>query len=81
MELAGVKNSPVSNLVGTLLKKSRDTLFCILFRFYRLESSTRLLLLRGWSKSIVGGGRGGAGAFRNVVDKKHMAHPLPSAQR
>ena len=25
--------------------------------------------------------RGGAGAFRNVVDKKHMTHPLPSAQK
>ena len=27
MELAGVKNSLVSNLAGTLLKKSRYTLF------------------------------------------------------
>ena len=26
-------------------------------------------------------GRGWAGAFGNVVDKKHMAHPLPSAQK
>ena len=46
----GVKNSPVSNLAWTLLKKSRDTLFCILFRFYpeqlcRLENFTRLPLL------------------------------------
>ena len=24
---------------------------------------------------------GWAGAFGNVVDKKHMAHPLPSAQK
>ena len=22
-----------------------------------------------------------AGAFGNVIDKKHMAHPLPSAQK
>ena len=28
----------------------------------------------------VGGGGGGLGAFGNVVDKKHMAHPVPSAQ-
>ena len=46
------KNSPISNLAGTVLKKSRDTLFCILFSFYleqlcRLESSTRLPLLTG----------------------------------
>ena len=34
-------------------------------------------LLRDWSKSIGGGG----GAFGNVVDKKHMTHPLPSAQK
>ena len=27
-----------------------------------------------------GGGGGGLGAFGNVVDKKHMAHPVPSAQ-
>ena len=26
------------------------------------------------------GGGGGLGAFGNVVDKKHMAHPVPSAQ-
>ena len=31
MELAGVKHSLVINLARTLLKKSRDTLFCILF--------------------------------------------------
>ena len=34
--------------------------------------------VRDWSKSI---GGGWAGAFGNVVDKKHMAHPLPSAQK
>ena len=34
--------------------------------------------VRGWSKSI--GGVGG-GAFGNVVDKEHMTHPLPSAQK
>ena len=39
--------------------------------------------IRDWSKSIGGGGGGGgwAGAFGNVVDKKHMTHPLPSAQK
>ena len=31
---------------------------------------------RGW-----GGGGGWIGAFGNVVDKKHMTHPLPSAQK
>ena len=31
-----------------------------------------------WSKSIVGGW---AGVFGNVVDKKHMTHPLPLAQK
>ena len=37
-------------------------------------------LFRDWSKSI--GGEGGwTGAFGNVVDKKHMTHPLPSAQK
>ena len=33
--------------------------------------------LRDWSKSM----GGGAGAFGNVVDKKLMTHPLPSAQK
>ena len=37
-------------------------------------------MLRDWSKSIGGGGVG-AGAFGNVVDKKHMTHPHPSAQK
>ena len=36
--------------------------------------------LRDWSKSIGGGGEW-AGAFGNVVDKKHMAPPPPSAQK
>ena len=36
-------------------------------------------MLRDWLKSIGGGGV--AGAFRNVVDKKHMTHPFPSAQK
>ena len=40
----------------------------------RLERSA----VRDWSKSI---GEGGwAGAFGNVVDKKHMTNPLSSAQ-
>ena len=34
--------------------------------------------VRDWLKSI---GGGVAGAFRNVVDKKHMTHPFPSAQK
>ena len=34
--------------------------------------------LRDWSKSM---GGGGPGAFGNVVDKKQMTHPLPSAQK
>ena len=42
------------------------------------------IVFRDWSKSIGVGGGGGvgrwAGAFGNVVDKKHMAQPLPSAQ-
>ena len=34
--------------------------------------------VRDWSKSI---GGGWAGAFGNMVDKNHMVHPLPSAQK
>ena len=34
--------------------------------------------LREWSKSL---GGGWSGAFGNVVDKKYMAHPVPSAQK
>ena len=39
-------------------------------------------LSQGLVKKYRGGGGGGgwAGAFGNVVDKKHMAHPVPSAQ-
>ena len=40
-------------------------------------------LSQGLVKKYRGGGggrRGGLGAFGNVVDKKHMAHPVPSAQ-
>ena len=36
------------------------------------------------SKGLVKKYRGGgmwAGAFGNVVDKKHITHPLPSAQK
>ena len=33
--------------------------------------------VRDWSKSIGGGG----GAFGNMVDKKHITHPLLSAQK
>ena len=32
-------------------------------------------------KGLVKKYRGVAGAFRNVVDKKHMTHPFPSAQK
>ena len=39
------------------------------------------IVFRDWSKSIGGGGGWWAGAFGNVVDKKHMTHPLPSAQK
>ena len=35
------------------------------------------VVFRDWSKSI----GGWPGAFGNVVDKKHMTHPLPSAQK
>ena len=39
-------------------------------------------LSQGLVKKYRGGGGGGgwAGAFGNVVDKKHMAQPVPSAQ-
>ena len=37
-------------------------------------------ILKGPVKKYRGGG-GGAGAFGNVVDKKHITHPLPSAQK
>ena len=40
------------------------------------------ITIREWSKSMVGGGWGGwARSFGNVVDKKLMAHPLPSVQK
>ena len=39
-----------------------------------------IFVIRDWSKSI-GGGGGWAGAFGNVVVKKHMTHPLPSVQK
>ena len=34
--------------------------------------------IRNWSKST--GGGGGAGAFRNVVVRKHMTHPFQLEQ-
>ena len=37
------------------------------------------ITIREWSKSMVGGGW--ARSFGNVVDKKLMAHPLPSVQK
>ena len=40
-----------------------------------------VLVIRDRSKSLGKGGGGWAGAFGNMVDKKHMAHPLPSAQK
>ena len=33
----------------------------------------------GTGQKVLGGGGGWATTFGNVVDKKHMAHPLPSA--
>ena len=38
------------------------------------------ITIRDWSKSMVGWG-GWARSFGNVVDKKLMAHPLPSVQK
>ena len=36
----------------------------------------------GTGQKVKGGGGGWCiGAFGNVVDKKHMTHPLPSAQK
>ena len=49
---------------------------------YTLDSVRyQKLPVRDRSKSIGGGGAGWAGAFGNVVDKKHMTHPLRSAQK
>ena len=46
-------------------------------RYKPLHFRDRLGAVRDWSKS-----KGGwAGAFGNVVDKKHMTHPLPLAQK
>ena len=39
------------------------------------------MVVHGKKKQREGGGGGWAGAFGNVVDKKHMTHPLPSAQK
>ena len=44
------------------------------------DSKLERARIRHWSKSI-GVGRGGGGAFGNVVDKKHMTHPHPSVQK
>ena len=40
----------------------------------------RLIGPKGLVKKYRGAG-GWAGAFGNVVDKKHMTHPFPSAQK
>ena len=44
-------------------------------------SSTGEVVSRKGLVKKYGGGGGWAGAFGNVVDKKHMTHPLPSAQK
>ena len=36
--------------------------------------------IRDWSISTGGGGGGWAGAFRNVVNRKHMTHPFQLEQ-
>ena len=46
-----------------------------------VELKVMLVSLRDWSKSIGGRGGGGPEHLENVVDKKHMAHPLPLAQK
>ena len=43
----------------------------------RLPEGKELVKSMGWG----GGGAGWAGAFGNVFDKKHMAQPLPLAQK
>ena len=45
-----------------------------------MELALQELTLGDWSKSIRGGG-GWVRAFGNVIDKKHMTHLLPSAQK
>ena len=52
------------------------------FRSY-LNKRKQKVFVKGLVKKYREGGGGGgwAGAFGNVVDKKHMAHPLPSAQK
>lgn len=39
------------------------------------------ILGTGKKVEVGGGGGGWAGTFGNVVDKEHMAHPLPPEQK
>ena len=46
----------------------------------RIQFLSDVFGLLGTGQKVLGGGRGGggwAGAFRNLVDKKHMTHPHP----
>ena len=48
----------------------------------RIQFLSDVFGLLGTGQKVLGGGGGGwAGAFGNVVDKKHTTHPLPSAQK
>ena len=53
---------------------------CMVVHGKKKQKLTEIHVIRDWSKSI-GGGGGWAGAFGNVVDKKHMTYPLPSAKK
>ena len=45
----------------------------------RIQFLSDVFGLLGTGQKVLGGGW--AGAFGNVVDKKHMTQPLPSAQK
>ena len=44
------------------------------------DSIVKFCCIRNWSKSSGGGGLGWAGAFRNVMVRKHMTHPFQLEQ-
>ena len=75
------KNNQLTSIVERSARKNRIRSLRYTLNILWGYNFTHLWLnVWDWSKSIVRGGGGGVGAFCNVVDKKHMAHPLPSAQ-
>ena len=80
---------PQATFVEDVNKKERTYLSPLKLGFGLQEFNSRKIHLyytfsANRNKGLVkkyGGGGGWAGAFGNVVDKKHMAHPLRSAKK